>query len=94
MRLKTAVFLTFRFDSGFFEQEVLPVFLDVSLSHATQLRLVQLEDALPPTGARIAVYYDANGSLARRRWLGQARYSSHPGPPPPPASSTRRTSFF
>jgi hypothetical protein len=61
MRLKTAVFLTFRFDSGFFEQEVLPVFLDVSLSHATQLRLVQLEDALRQTGARIAVYYDSNG---------------------------------
>ena len=43
--LKTAVFLTFRLDPGFFEQEVLPVFLDVPLSHEPTIRLIQLEDA-------------------------------------------------
>lgn len=60
-RLVSAVFLTFRFDPGFFEQEVLPVFLDVPLSHATAIRLVQLEDALRSLPGHIAVYYDVNG---------------------------------
>ncbi|WP_437602997.1 hypothetical protein WMF28_15345 [Sorangium sp. So ce590] len=60
-RLVSAVFLTFRFDPGFFEQEVLPVFLDIPVSHATAVRLVQLEDALRSLPGHIAVYYDANG---------------------------------
>ena len=41
-RLIAAVFLTFRFDPEFFEQEVLPVFLEVPLSHASAVKLVQL----------------------------------------------------
>ena len=45
-RLIAAVFLTFRFDPEFFEQEVLPVFLELPLSHASAIKLVQLEDAL------------------------------------------------
>lgn len=57
-RLRTAVFLTYQFDPGFFEQEVLPVFLDVALSHATRVRLAQLDDALKDVPGRIAVYYD------------------------------------
>lgn len=60
-RLVSAVFLTFQFDAGFFEQEVLPVFLDVPLSHATAIRLVQIESALRDLSGNIAVYYDANG---------------------------------
>jgi hypothetical protein len=60
-RLRTAVFLTYQFDAGFFEQEVLPVFLDVSLSHAAAIRVVQLEDALRTLRGHAAVYYDANG---------------------------------
>ena len=60
-RLVSAVFLTFQFDAGFFEQEVLPVFLDVPLSHATAIRLVQIESALRELSGNIAVYYDANG---------------------------------
>lgn len=60
-RLVSAVFLTFRFDPGFFEQEVLPVFLDVPVSHATAIRLVQLEDAIRSLSGDIAVYYDVNG---------------------------------
>ncbi len=60
-RLVSAVFLTFQFDAGFFEQEVLPVFLDVPLSHATAIRLVQIEAALRELPGNIAIYYDANG---------------------------------
>lgn len=60
-RLIAAVFLTFRFDPEFFEQEVLPVFLDVPLSHAAAIRLVQLEDGLRDVPDGVAVYYDQNG---------------------------------
>ena len=59
--LKTGVFLTFRFDPGFFEQEVLPVFLDVPLSHEPALALVQLEDAIRDRVDHLAVYYDPRG---------------------------------
>ena len=57
-RLKSAVFLTFRFDPAFFEQEVLPVLLDIPLSHVGAIRLLQLEDALKSNVDEIAVYYD------------------------------------
>lgn len=60
-RLRAAVFLTYEFDPGFFEQEILPVFFDIPLSHASDLRLVRLEDALRQLPGQIAVYYDANG---------------------------------
>lgn len=60
-RLRSAVFLTYQFDSGFFEQEVLPVFVDIPLSHAVSIRLVQLEDALREVAGQVAVYYDSNG---------------------------------
>jgi hypothetical protein len=60
-KLLTAVFLTFEFDPAFFEQEVLPVFLDVPLSHAKDVRLAQLEDALHAVPGHLAVYYDPNG---------------------------------
>lgn len=60
-RLIAAVFLTFRFDPEFFEQEVLPVFLEVPLSHASAVKLVQLEDALRSVPIGVAVYYDQNG---------------------------------
>ncbi|NBU11378.1 MAG: hypothetical protein EBS84_20605, partial [Proteobacteria bacterium] len=63
-RVVAAVFLTFEFDPGFFEQEILPVILDVPVSHARGLRLVQLEDALRSCGGRIAVYYDADRLVA------------------------------
>lgn len=63
-RLVSAVFTTFRFDPGFFESEVLPVFFDVSLSHANAIKLVQLEDTLTKQSVNIAVYYDQNGLVA------------------------------
>src|SRR5262245_34085889 len=60
-QLRAAVFLTFQFEPGFFERAILPVFLDVPLSHAAPIRLVQLEDALRSLPGGIAVYYDSNG---------------------------------
>jgi hypothetical protein len=60
-RLIAAVFLTFRFDPGFFEEQVLPVFLNVPVSHATAIKLVQLDEALKTVSDGIAVYYDQNG---------------------------------
>ena len=63
-RLRSAVFLTYKFDPAFFEQEVLPVLVDVPLSHAVAIRRVQLEDVLRDLPGEIAVYYDANGLVA------------------------------
>lgn len=63
-RLQSAVFLTYQFDPGFFEQEVLPAIVDVSLSHVVAIRLVHLEDVLRCLPGEIAVYYDANGLVA------------------------------
>lgn len=60
-RLISAVFLTFTFDPGFFDQEILPVLLDVQASHAVPVRLLQLDDALRTLRGHIAVYYDADG---------------------------------
>ncbi|WP_342375209.1 hypothetical protein NVS55_28435 [Myxococcus stipitatus] len=60
-RLISALFTTFRFEPGFFEAEVLPIFFDIALSHAPAIKLVQLEEALRPLSGSIAVYYDAHG---------------------------------
>lgn len=60
-RLVAAVFVTYQFDPGFFEQEILPAFIDAPLSHVPAIRLLQLEDALRCIPAGVAVYYDANG---------------------------------
>jgi hypothetical protein len=59
--LVSAVFFTYQFEPGFFEQRVLPVFIDVAHSHAESIRLLQLEDALRCLPGQVAVYYDANG---------------------------------
>jgi hypothetical protein len=59
-RVKTAVFFTFSFDPAFFEQQILPVFLDVPLSQTIQVRLVQLEAELRER-LNVAVYYDPRG---------------------------------
>jgi hypothetical protein len=56
-RLRSAMFLTFGFNPGFFEQEILPVFFDIPMSHAPVARVLHLADALRETGP-IAVYYD------------------------------------
>lgn len=60
-RLVSALFTTFRFDPGFFETEILPVFFDMPLSHAGPIKLVQMEEALSVLPGSVAVYYDQNG---------------------------------
>ncbi|GMV23506.1 MAG: hypothetical protein AMXMBFR57_34550 [Acidimicrobiia bacterium] len=60
-RVLAAAFLTFQFDPGFFEQDILPLFFQVPLSHAPTLKLAQLEDAIKDVPSGIAVYYDRNG---------------------------------
>ncbi len=56
-RVKAAVFTTFTFDPGFFEEEVLPLLFDFSFSHVPKLRLIQLENELRSID-HLAVYYD------------------------------------
>ncbi len=63
-RLVSAIFTTFRFEPSFFETEVLPVFLDIPLSHAPAIKLVQIEEALRSLPGSIAVYYDQSGLVA------------------------------
>jgi hypothetical protein len=60
-RLVAAVFLTYRFDPGFFEQEVLPAFFDRPFSSDPKVKLAQLEAVLQGRPGSLAVYYDANG---------------------------------
>lgn len=62
-RLLHAVFTTFELEPGFFEQDILPAFLDTNLSHVPAIRLVQLEEFLRSMPGHIAVYYDANGLI-------------------------------
>ena len=61
--VQAAVFLTFQFDPGFFEEEVLPVLFNLSWSHVPKIRLVQLEEMLRQVN-HIAVYYDRAGLAA------------------------------
>src|SRR3954470_24949037 len=56
--LTAAVFTTFRFEPGFFEQEILPALFDVSWHHVPKLRVLQLEECLRPVSGKLAVYYD------------------------------------
>jgi len=60
--LKAAVFTTFSFDPGFFEEEVLPLLFEQSFSHVPKLRLVQLEEALRDI-EHLAIYYDRKGLM-------------------------------
>ncbi len=60
-RLVAAVFLTFRFEPDFFEQQVLPLFFDTSLSHAENVKRAQMEQAIQTVPDGIAIYYDQNG---------------------------------
>lgn len=62
-KLVAAVLTTYQLDAGFFEQEVLPVFFDMPVSHAVPIRLHQMEQALLSVKEGISVYYDANGLM-------------------------------
>lgn len=55
--VRAAVFTTFSFDPGFFEEHVLPSVFDYPFSHVRKVRMVQLEDKLRECGP-VAVYYD------------------------------------
>lgn len=59
-RVRAAVFTTFSFEPGFFEEDVLPLLFEQTFSHVPNVRVLQLEEVLP--GAQpIAVYYDRGG---------------------------------
>jgi hypothetical protein len=62
-RVKAAVFLTFQFDPGFFEEEILPILFGQPFSHVPKIRLLQLEEALRGVN-HLAVYYDRRGLTA------------------------------
>lgn len=57
-RVDAAVFTTFRFEPGFFEQEILTALFDVTWHHVPKLRRLQFEDLLRRLSGRVAVYYD------------------------------------
>lgn len=59
--VKAAVFLTYQFDPGFFEAEILPQLFDRPFSHIEKLKLLQVEEALLETTDKVAVYYDRRG---------------------------------
>ena len=44
--VRAAVFATFSFDPGFFEEHVLPLLFDRTFSQVRKVRLLQLEEAL------------------------------------------------
>lgn len=54
--VRAAVFTTYSFDPGFFEEHCLPVLFQQTFSHVRKVRMLQLEDAL--RDKTIAVYYD------------------------------------
>ena len=62
-RLVAGMFLTYQFEPDFFENQILPLFFDLSASPASKLRLLQLDEALHSVTHGVAVYYDRNGLL-------------------------------
>src|SRR5687767_14090183 len=63
-RLITAPFATCRCAPTFCETEMLRVLLDRPFSHASKIKLVQLEDALRSVEGGISVCYDHHGLVA------------------------------
>ncbi len=61
--VKAAVFATYSFEPGFFEQEVVPTLFAQSFSQVPRVRLVQLEETLREVGP-LAVYFDRRGLVA------------------------------
>jgi hypothetical protein len=56
-QVSAAVFTTFAFEPGFFEEEILPILFEQSFSHVPKIRLAQMEETLRSIN-EIAVYYD------------------------------------
>jgi hypothetical protein len=63
-QLLAAVFLTFRFEPEFFEQQVIPLFFDESLSQVEAFKRLQIQTLLRDVPHGVAVYYDQNGLVA------------------------------
>lgn len=61
--VKAALFTTYSFEPGFFEQEVVPTLFAQSFSQGPRVRLVQLEETLREVGP-LAVYFDRRGLVA------------------------------
>lgn len=66
-KVLSAVFLTYRFDPGFFESEVLPTLFEGVGAQAAVLRLLRLEQPLSRIAGRVAVYYDHRGLEASEK---------------------------
>lgn len=66
-KVLAAVFCTFRFDPGFFEQEVLPLLFDLQFHQDPLLRKAQLEEALRSLAGQVAVYYDPHALVESGR---------------------------
>jgi len=56
-RVRTAVFTTYTFDPGFFENHILPILFDKPFHQVEKVRRIQMEDAIRSLDD-IAVYYD------------------------------------
>lgn len=61
-RVSTAVFTTYTFDPGFFENHILPILFDKPFHQVEKVRRIQMEDAIRSLGD-IAVYYDRTALL-------------------------------
>ncbi|MBK9258619.1 MAG: hypothetical protein IPM54_02160 [Polyangiaceae bacterium] len=59
--VEAALFTTYAFEPSFFEENVLPVLWDKTLSHNVRARLAQMERELLKMNTDIAVYYDRAG---------------------------------
>jgi len=55
--IRTAVFTTYTFDPGFFENHILPILFDKPFHQVEKVRRIQMEDAIRSLDD-IAVYYD------------------------------------
>ncbi len=67
MRLEAAVFLTYSLNPGFFEEEVLPVFLSIPTCDSVIVRYRQLLDHMGHGGPLVSVYFDPNALTAETR---------------------------
>lgn len=78
-RVRTLLFTTFTFDSGFFESEILPVFLDAETAvDSRRLRLARIEDQLLTLTHRPQVFYDVGQLVTGGRGGACLDFGRHP----------------
>lgn len=56
-RVLSAVFVTFRYDPYFFEQDILPVLFDANLSHVSKVRTAHMQLVLRDLSGQVVVFY-------------------------------------